>query len=85
MSLPKKKKGRRETALLTQTPSSQRCQSSVLFETPLARWMRPQKSAQRRCVVCNAPVTNSNLGGYDGRSALAASLYCIHCAELRKP
>jgi hypothetical protein len=35
----------------------------------------------RRCVVCNAEVTNRNLGGYDGRSALTGNLYCLACAD----
>jgi hypothetical protein len=37
----------------------------------------------RRCVVCEARVTNANLGGYDGRSALNAGLYCLSCADGR--
>ena len=51
MSPPKKKKGRLETALLTQTPSSQRCQiGRVLFETPLAKWWHRRIELRRCCV-----------------------------------
>jgi hypothetical protein len=35
----------------------------------------------RRCVVCGVHVTNSNLGGYNGRSALAGDLFCLSCAD----
>jgi hypothetical protein len=37
----------------------------------------------RWCVVCNCSVTNDNLGGYDGRSALTGELYCLRCADGR--
>ncbi len=60
----------------------------VLRETPLARWWHRRKALQknvdRRCVICGTPVTNSNLGGYDGRGALSGKLYCLQCADLPK-
>jgi hypothetical protein len=37
----------------------------------------------RRCVVCGAHVTNDNLGGYSGRSALGGDLWCLSCADGR--
>jgi hypothetical protein len=40
-----------------------------------------RKTKLRRCVICKAEVTNQNLGGYDGRSALTANLYCLACAD----
>ena len=40
------------------------------------------KQPLRRCVACDKPVTNRNLGGYDGRSALSGPLWCINCADL---
>jgi hypothetical protein len=78
MKGPPGKKGEQpKPPSLLKTPESQRCQS-VLFETPLALWMRRQK---RRCVICSAIVTNKNLGGHDNPSALSGSLYCIQCAD----
>lgn len=35
----------------------------------------------RRCVGCGAHVTNENLGGYNGRSALTGDLFCLSCAD----
>jgi hypothetical protein len=35
----------------------------------------------RRCVVCGVHVTNSNLGGYSGRSGLSGKLFCLDCAD----
>ena len=35
----------------------------------------------RRCVVCGAHVTNENLGGYNGPSALTGDLFCLSCAD----
>jgi hypothetical protein len=43
---------------------------SVTIKTPL------------RCVACDTPVTNRNLGGYNGRSALSGILWCMGCADL---
>jgi len=40
--------------------------------------------ASRRCVSCDSRLTNRNLGGYDGRSALSGPLWCYHCANLPK-
>ena len=37
--------------------------------------------ATRRCVACNVRVTNSNLGGADGKSALTGPLWCRLCAD----
>jgi hypothetical protein len=38
-------------------------------------------SVTRRCVACGTRVTNRNLGGYSGRSALSGSLWCDRCAD----
>ena len=37
----------------------------------------------RGCVACGWRVTNRNLGGFDGRSALSGSLWCYDCADGR--
>jgi hypothetical protein len=39
------------------------------------------RSRDRRCVACEKPVTNTNLGGNDGRSALTAPVWCLRCAD----
>ena len=39
------------------------------------------KAPVRRCVVCGSRVTNRNLGGYNGRSALSGTLWCSRCAD----
>jgi hypothetical protein len=46
-------------------------------------FLQPAKSAARRCVACGCRVTNGNLGGYNGRSALSGSLWCCDCADGR--
>lgn len=40
-----------------------------------------RRSPIRRCVACGVPVTNRNLGGNDGRSALSGPLWCLECAD----
>ena len=35
----------------------------------------------RYCVRCGERVTNANVGGYDGRSALTGRLFCLACAD----
>jgi hypothetical protein len=44
-------------------------------------FLQPAGSSARRCVVCNCRVTNRNLGGNDGRSALTGELWCLRCAD----
>jgi hypothetical protein len=38
----------------------------------------------RFCVACSAGVTNLNLGGYTGHSALTGQLYCLRCADVER-
>ncbi len=35
----------------------------------------------RYCANCGERVTNQNVGGYEGRSALTGRLYCERCVE----
>jgi hypothetical protein len=35
----------------------------------------------RRCVSCDSRLTNQNLGGNDGRSALTDPTWCYRCAD----
>jgi hypothetical protein len=44
-------------------------------------FLQPAKSPARRCLACGCRVTNRNLGGYSGRSALSGSLWCYYCAD----
>ncbi len=34
-----------------------------------------------RCLFCGVPVTNRNLGGHSGKSALSGRLLCLGCAD----
>jgi hypothetical protein len=36
---------------------------------------------KRSCIACDTPVTNRNLGGFDGNSALSGPLWCQRCAD----
>jgi hypothetical protein len=40
-----------------------------------------RKMRVRRCVACDAKVTNQNLGGYSGKSALTGELWCERCSD----
>jgi hypothetical protein len=44
-------------------------------------FLQPVDSSALRCLVCDCRVTNQNLGGYNGRSALSGSLWCFDCAD----
>ncbi len=44
-------------------------------------FLQPRKAAMRRCAACNSRVTNRNLGGNDGRSALTGTVWCLRCAD----
>ena len=71
MRSPLKEKRGRRTALKT-------ADLAVAYRFSLAAQTR---RAIRRCVACGCRVTNRNLGGYDGRSALSADLWCYSCAD----
>jgi len=40
-----------------------------------------RKTATRRCTACDSRITNRNLGGNGGRSALSGELWCLNCAD----
>ena len=40
-----------------------------------------RRAATRRCVSCDARVTNSSLGGFGGRSALSELVWCQQCGD----
>jgi hypothetical protein len=46
-------------------------------------FLQPARLLTRRCVSCGRFVGNSNLGGYDGKSALSGRLWCLRCADGR--
>jgi hypothetical protein len=74
--MPPQKRKRRpaETA-----PPNVELQGSYYW-APLLQPTRPTP-ATRRCAACNVRVTNSNLGGSDGNSALTGALWCRLCAD----
>ena len=47
---------------------------------PLLQAFRRKKPV-RKCVGCDVRVTNRNLGGFDGQSALSGCLWCERCAD----
>jgi hypothetical protein len=36
----------------------------------------------RHCCVCGAAISNGNLGGYSGRSALSGVVWCVRCLDV---
>jgi hypothetical protein len=60
-------------------PAKDRASARLL---PERKFFAPETEL-RRCVVCGAHVTNDNLGGYSGRSALGGDLWCLSCADGR--
>ena len=61
-------------------PVKDRASATLL---PEQKFFAPETEL-RRCVACGAHVTNSNLGGYSGRSALSGNLWCLACADGQK-
>ncbi len=75
MSPPLKEKRGCNTALKT-------AEVSATYHLSLAlQIFSGARAASRRCVACNAHVTNRNLGGNDGRSALTGPVWCLRCAD----
>jgi hypothetical protein len=48
-------------------------------------FLQRTKVPARRCVSCNSRITNRNLGGNDGRSALSGPVWCLSCADGKAP
>ena len=44
-------------------------------------FLQPRRPIVRRCVSCDSRITNRNLGGNDGRSALTGLVWCLRCAD----
>jgi hypothetical protein len=61
-------------------PAKDRARERLL---PNQKFFAPERKL-RRCVACSTEITNENLGGYDGRSALSGDLWCLDCADGRK-
>jgi hypothetical protein len=40
-----------------------------------------RRKQRRSCLACGSTVTNRNLGGHNGRSALSSNLWCERCAD----
>jgi hypothetical protein len=73
---PKKKRGLFGTALKT---------ANVLATYRVADYSQVEKQQLRNCVACGSPVSNRNLGGFAGRSALSGKLFCLACADIVPP
>ena len=43
--------------------------------------LQARRVVVRRCVSCDSRVTNQNLGGFGGRSALTGPVWCLRCAD----
>ena len=79
MNRPPKERGGLPTALkLDKLPIPYRF---LLFPQVFSR----RRAATRRCVACGSRVTNRNLGGNDGRSALSGPVWCLSCADGKAP
>jgi len=75
MSAPQKaKRGLRRTAFQSANRSRE-------YHFSLKRQLRSCTKPKRRCIACGFVVTNRNLGGFDGRSALSGVLRCERCAD----
>lgn len=83
MNAPPKKE-RRLYGTAIQKLQLQPCYHAVdALQTFFCFWQRkviPSSTPIRRCVVCGVRITNRNLGGYSGRSALRP-LWCLSCAD----
>ena len=73
---PKKKKRGVGTALQT---------AELLRAYCVLTFLQRTKVPARRCVSCNSRITNRNLGGNDGRSALSGPVWCLSCADGKAP
>ncbi len=51
------------------------------IETRLNSPLTARQLHRRYCCGCGVAVTNRNIGGYEGRSALTGRLFCDLCAE----
>lgn len=73
---PRKKRARGELASKTA-----RKRTELVAAYRLLVFLQPFKAKGRRCVSCDSRVTNRNLGGHDGRSAVTGPVWCLDCAD----
>jgi hypothetical protein len=72
----------RESRALLCTILGKLCEIEAQLKSPLA----VRQLHLRYCCRCGERVTNANVGGYEGKSALTGRLYCDLCAdELEDP
>lgn len=76
IGLPKKRGGPAKTALQRNELGIQAYRLRRFLQGVM-----PRQAAARRCVSCCSRVTNRNLGGHEGRSALTGDLWCERCAD----
>jgi hypothetical protein len=53
----------------------------VEIEAQLKSPLTARQLHLRFCVGCGTRVTNKNVGGFTGRSALTGRLFCLDCAD----
>ena len=51
------------------------------IEARLASPLTARRLHLRYCARCGERVTNANVGGFEGRSALTGRLFCLACAD----
>ena len=73
-SLPKEERGLQAALKTAELPTGYRF--SLALQAAIGR-----KAPIRCCVSCGSRVTNRNLGGNHGRSALSSDLWCLQCAD----
>src|SRR4029453_110096 len=54
---------------------------ALLRQVKASRRAPARPLVSRRCISCNCRVSNSNLGGRSGRSALSSPLWCYRGAD----
>jgi hypothetical protein len=80
-SPPKTKRGPAKTALQTDSKLARYYRARRSFQASINKRSRRGHNDRRQCVCCGTRVSNRNLGGYCGRSAMTGPLYCFRCAD----
>jgi hypothetical protein len=51
------------------------------IQAQLASPLTARQLHWRYCARCGERVTNANVGGYEGKSALTGRLFCLNCVD----
>ena len=81
MSAPSKEKRGVRTALIAESKLRKEHRARRSFKGSPAKRRKRKRDDKRECVCCGVPVTNRNLGGHSGKSALTGSLLCLRCED----